>query len=90
MDVSLFLHKPCKFRLRSGKEVYGVIWRELDNRPNEVMFVSSGDYYRWKARNRRHQQSLEPEFAEPEVDLDRLAIRLNRDELIAAEILDNL
>ena len=77
----MFLDKPCKFRLRSGKEVYGVIWREQHNHPNEVMFASSGDYHRWQARERRAQQALE---------LERMAIRLNRDELIAAEILDNL
>ena len=88
MDVSLFLHKPCKFRLRSGKEVYGVIWREQNSHPNEVMFASSGDYFRLKARNRRQLQAFTPDSIESE--LESMAIRLNRDELIAAEILDNL
>ncbi len=81
MDVSIFMDKPCKFRLRSGKEVYGVIWQELGSRPHEVMFASSGDYLRMQTRQQR-----KPSYAE----LEDFAIRLNRDELIAAEILDNL
>lgn len=81
MDVSLFMDKPCRFWLRSGKEVYGVIWRDMDSQPNEVMFASSGDYLRMQTRTRR-----KPSYAE----LEDFAVRLDRDDLIGAEILDNL
>jgi len=75
------MDKPCKFRLRSGKEVYGVIWKERGIRPNEVLFASSGDYKRMQTVSRR-----KPTRAE----LESFAVRLHRDELIAAEILDSL
>lgn len=80
VDVSLFLDKPCKFRLRSGKEVYGVIWREHSAGVSQLLFASSGDYLRIK----------ESPASTTEQELASIAVRLNRDDVIAAEILDNL
>lgn len=40
-DIQGFLDKHCRFRLRSGKEVYGVLWQD----PSEglLYFSSAGD-----------------------------------------------
>lgn len=41
-----FANKHCKFKLRSGKEVFGVIW-EVDNGNTKRLFFSSvNDYER--------------------------------------------
>ncbi|MFZ1686058.1 MAG: hypothetical protein WAU70_01460 [Flavobacteriales bacterium] len=41
-----FTNKHCKFKLRSGKEVFGVIW-EVDNGSTKRLFFSSvNDYER--------------------------------------------
>lgn len=41
-----YAHKHCRFKLRSGKEVFGVIWEveALDKRT--LFFASIGDYER--------------------------------------------
>ncbi|MBS1583093.1 MAG: hypothetical protein JST66_12925 [Bacteroidetes bacterium] len=39
-------HKPCRFKLRSGKEVYGVIWEVETNETRRLFFASVRDYER--------------------------------------------
>lgn len=29
-EIRHFYRKPCKFRLRSGKDIYGVIWKDAE------------------------------------------------------------
>ena len=44
MNYTEFLNykeQHCKFRLRSGKEVYGVIWEKCINDRREYYFASS-------------------------------------------------
>jgi hypothetical protein len=45
-DIRNFLHTPCRFRLRSGREVYGVIWEVSLKDENRLCFASIGDYER--------------------------------------------
>jgi len=43
-EITNFYHKPCKFRFKSGKEVYGVIWRDQNAGEAHHFFASSGAY----------------------------------------------
>ena len=43
VDLSPFYHKPCKYKLRSGKEVFGVIWLEDTLQPHH--YFSSTHVY---------------------------------------------
>lgn len=40
-----FVHAPCRFRLRSGREVFGVVWKS-EPKDNRLWFSSIGDYER--------------------------------------------
>lgn len=47
-----FTHKHCRFKLRNGKEVFGVIWEvetnepQLDSSEKRLFFASVRDYVR--------------------------------------------
>ena len=41
-----FTHKHCRFKLRSGKEVFGVIWEVEGNSGKKFFFASVRDYER--------------------------------------------
>ncbi len=41
-----FAHKHCRFKLRSGKEVFGVIWEVESMEKRSLFFASIGDYER--------------------------------------------
>jgi hypothetical protein len=46
-----FEKRHCRFKMKSGKEVYGVMWEEPENESKyRYYFSSSGDYQRFKAR----------------------------------------
>ena len=40
VDINRFLNKHCRIRMRSGKEVYGVIWEEPSTDTPELYFAS--------------------------------------------------
>lgn len=40
-DINHFLEKHCRFRLRSGKEVYGILWR--DSNEGNLFFSSASE-----------------------------------------------
>lgn len=48
-DFSSFYDKPCKIKLRSGKEVYGVIWKNHNEDNQEHFFASSKEYEAYKS-----------------------------------------
>jgi hypothetical protein len=53
MERSIFKNfekRHCRFKMKSGKEVYGIMWEEPENENNFRYFSSSGDYQRLKAR----------------------------------------
>jgi hypothetical protein len=54
MDRSLFKRfekQHCRFKMKSGKEVYGIIWEENESENNfNYYFSSSSDYQRLKNR----------------------------------------
>lgn len=44
--ISDFAHVHCRFRLRSGKEVFGVIWEVEKSGSRRLFFASIRDYER--------------------------------------------
>ena len=41
-----YANKHCRFKLRSGKEVFGVIWEVESADARKLFFASIGDYER--------------------------------------------
>jgi len=74
MDLNGFLEKPCRFRLKSGREIYGVIRQAVNATSTDFLFASNRDY------------SL---FLKAEIS-DGVFFPLQRDEIVAAEVLDDL
>jgi hypothetical protein len=44
-DFLSYNDRPCKFRLRSGKDVFGVIWETKQNEKHNYRFSSLGERY---------------------------------------------
>ena len=47
--IKLYLNKPCKFRMRNGALVYGVLWSETLGPDVQYFFASLYDYKKYKA-----------------------------------------
>lgn len=47
-DIRDFYNKHCRFKLRNGKEVYGVIWEVDSNASHRLFFASVSDYERFQ------------------------------------------
>ena len=46
-----FEKRHCRFKMKSGKEVYGVMWEEPENENKYIYYFSSSrDYQRFKTR----------------------------------------
>ncbi len=45
-DLRTFMHAPCRFRLRGGREVYGVVWESGPWDGQGLTFASIGEYER--------------------------------------------
>lgn len=39
-DLQSFFHHHCKIKLRSGKEVFGVLWKDLSETDKAIYFAS--------------------------------------------------
>ncbi|RMG80369.1 MAG: hypothetical protein D6707_06540 [Bacteroidetes bacterium] len=72
-EIFNFLEKPCRFKLKGGKEVYGVIWKENSE---ELYFTSSKEFEQYKqSKSNISKYTLSPDevvYAEMLKDLDRL------------------
>jgi hypothetical protein len=61
MNYVDFLHykeQPCRFKLKSGKEVYGVIWEEKHDDEVEYLFASSSAHNNYKATENSQISSI--------------------------------
>lgn len=58
-----FTNKHCRFKLRSGKEVFGVVWEVEANEEKKLFFASVRDYERFQRDQRQpiNVLSLRPE-----------------------------
>ena len=44
--IRTLTHKHCRFKLRSGKEMFGVVWEVESNDEKRLFFASVRDYER--------------------------------------------
>lgn len=58
-----FTHKHCRFKLRSGKEIFGVVWEVEASDEKKLFFASVRDYERFQRDQRQpiNVLSLRPE-----------------------------
>lgn len=45
-NILEFVNAPCRFRLRSGREVFGVVWEVSSKEGSHLCFSTIGDYER--------------------------------------------
>ena len=64
--------KPCKFIMRNGKEVFGIVWKEENNDKN-YFFSSAVQYMKAKLKSKS--------------ELQKFAYPISLDDLIHAELL---
>jgi hypothetical protein len=50
--------KPCKFILRSGKEVFGIVWEENQSDTKKYFFSSAVQYMKSKLKNSEELKKL--------------------------------
>lgn len=78
-DILTYGEQPCKFRLRSGKEVFGVIWETMKQDTVVHYFASAVERMRYKK-------------AEANNDVEackNLITEVNIDEIVSAEPLNS-
>lgn len=42
-ELQRFYHQYCRFKLKSGKEVFGIIWEERDSPFHSLCFASKAE-----------------------------------------------
>ncbi len=42
-DLKSFYYKHCRFRLKSGKDVYGIVWEDENNGESTLHFSSAAE-----------------------------------------------
>lgn len=59
MEVFKFRYyeqKPCKFILKSGKQIFGIVWEENNNNSTKYFFSSAVAYMKAKLKNKEELQ----------------------------------
>jgi hypothetical protein len=77
-ELSAFFRKNCRFRLKNGREVYGVIWTDDSKAQREYYFASASDHRLYeiaKSNNetQMHQMLKHPVDINDIVQAERLA-----------------
>jgi len=78
-NISYYYHIPCRFRLRSGKEVYGVVWQGGIGAASHL-FASLREYEKYQEAEKDHDLNA----------CKRLALRVDIDDFVHAESLEVL
>lgn len=55
VDLGFYMESPCRFILRSGKEIFGRIFETKTKSNNEYYFASNGEFMKWKNSNEEKQ-----------------------------------
>jgi len=67
-DIKNYFNHHCKIRLRSGKEVFGVLWEELNDAERAIYFASFIEHKkRYAAPERKAEQDLSIKLSEEEI-----------------------
>ncbi len=59
-ELSAFFRKNCRFRLKNGREVYGVIWKDANGVGAECYFASAHDHRLYELAMRRSSPVNKP------------------------------
>jgi hypothetical protein len=73
-EFMAFNDQPCRFRLKSGKEVFGVIWEKPQPGQNSYYFASLSE--RFSAQGGRHRTN-------------GIGMMINLEDVVGAELLTN-
>ncbi|MEM9023573.1 MAG: hypothetical protein AAGB22_07515 [Bacteroidota bacterium] len=79
-DLTYFYDTPCKFKLVSGKEVYGVIWRRDEHGRLQHYFASPFEYRNYRRQLAARGPAADGTHGTP-VDIEQF---------VAAEILEGV
>jgi len=74
-DLKNYFNHHCKIRLRSGKEVFGVLWEEMNDAERAIYFASFIEH-------KKRYSGLERKTAED------LSIKLSEEEILGIEPVD--
>jgi hypothetical protein len=58
-EIEKLYHQHCRLKLKSGKEIFGVIWEEKLNSEPRIFFASLGDLLKQQSPN--IAQTINPE-----------------------------
>lgn len=72
-DLQLFFNHHCKIKLRSGKEVFGVLWEELNEADRAIYFASYIEHKKQFAQ------------AENKAEKNKLLLELKPDDILGIE-----
>lgn len=75
-DLIAYYHRHCRLRLRSGKEVFGVLWEDERSR-DRLFFASHGEH-----KALQHAMALKQD-----VPSSRIALEVSPEDIIAVESL---
>jgi hypothetical protein len=71
VQLSKFIDRYCRFKLRSGKEIYGVIWRNREGNQVKHYFASAVERLRYKKAELQHDIATCEKIKVP-VDIDEI------------------
>jgi hypothetical protein len=74
-QISSFIDKYCRFKLRSGKEVYGVIWKNAVGNQVTHYFASAVERTRYKKAEALHDEET----------CEKIKVPVNIDEIVTVE-----
>ena len=49
--LNYFENKPCRFILKNGKQVFGIIWKERESNSPEYFFTSAMNYMKLQMKS---------------------------------------
>lgn len=73
IQLSNFIDKYCRFKLRSGKEVYGIIWKNAEGSKVIHYFASAVERMRYKKAEQLHDNAACENLKTP-VDIEDIVI----------------
>ncbi len=76
-ELQTYFNHHCRIKLRSGKEVFGVLWEEMPDRDRAIYFASYIEHKKLMAKRR---QSSNVAFSD--------SLRLASDDILGVEALD--
>lgn len=80
-ELDEYFEKPCRLKLKSGKEVFGVVWEEKDHFNNANYFFASSDGY----------ESYKKAFqTNDKATCEKIKIPIDIDDVVGAELLKGI